>query len=137
MVFYPPPRFAKAALKKAATSCRAATVFLSAALGTRRAKIAGRISFILSFCAKRKDSHLQIPLGSGYAGLRAQGAIDAVNNAASSGSQIKALGFAGGYLLIHKLPGEKKERPSGAPFYLQHLFLPAQAIISGPLEAFR
>jgi hypothetical protein len=87
--FYPPSRFAKAGLKKTATSCGAATAFLSAALGTRRAKIAGRISFILSFCAKRKNSHRQIPFGSSYAGLGAQGAIGFVN----------APGFAGGYLL--------------------------------------
>jgi len=62
----------------AATSCGAVTDFFSAALGTRkvncgstlmsyaresalgqRAKIAGRISLILSFCPKRKDSCLQ------------------------------------------------------------------------------
>jgi len=36
-LFYPPPpRFAKVVLKKVATSCRAATAFLSAALGTRK-----------------------------------------------------------------------------------------------------
>jgi len=63
------------ALKKVEMSCGAATAFLNDALGTRRAKIAGRISFIFSFCAKRKDSHLRIPFYFGYAGLRAQGAI--------------------------------------------------------------
>jgi hypothetical protein len=44
--FYPPSRFAKAALKKVAVSCGAVTTFLSAALGTRRAKIAGRLFFL-------------------------------------------------------------------------------------------
>jgi hypothetical protein len=52
--FYPPSRFAKAALKKVATSCGAATAFLSTALGTRRAKIAGRL-FFHSFFLREKE----------------------------------------------------------------------------------
>jgi hypothetical protein len=45
------------------------------------------LSFILSFCGKRKDSYLQVPFGSGYAGLRTQGAIGSFN-VASNSSQV-------------------------------------------------
>jgi len=54
MALYPPSRFAKAVLKKAATSCGAATAFLSTALGARRAKIAGRLFFHPFFLRKKK-----------------------------------------------------------------------------------
>ena len=52
--FLPPPRFAKVVIKKVATSCRAATAFLSAVLGIRRIKIAGRLFFHSFFLRKKK-----------------------------------------------------------------------------------
>jgi predicted alpha/beta hydrolase family esterase len=60
-LFYPPSRFAKVVLKKVATSCGAATAFFSAALGTRRAKIAGA-AFLASFFAakeRREPDHTE------------------------------------------------------------------------------
>jgi hypothetical protein len=49
-----PSRFAKVVLQKVATSCGAVTAFLSATLGTRRAKIAGRLFFYSFFLREKK-----------------------------------------------------------------------------------